>query len=114
MQDGLVWLSRGVDLTIENEVNFDRSFMAVQKLVRDRVESSDDRVIGCLQRIFQLLLTSSASAAPVGLSMALVIDRLVAAAPVACTEVAMTCTSELQVADLMISGLSSLRGFAVH
>lgn len=110
-KDALIWLSHGVDLVLDHEVNFDRSFLAVRKLVNQRIEASDERVIACLHQIFQLLLSASSSSAPVGLSVALMCDRLVGAAPVACTEVVMTCSSEVQMADLMIAGLKRAAGF---
>ncbi len=99
----MLWLSKGVDLVLDNLVNFDRSFLAVRHLLVDRL-ASDELIVFCLQRIFQILLSCSSSSPPVGLAMALMCDRLVAAVPVACTEVILSSKSELELANLMIAG----------
>ncbi len=96
--DALQWLSVGVDLALECQNNFDRSFLSAGDALNRSLEvSSDSAIFECLQAIFQLLV--SAKSCP-GLSIALGADKLVVAAPVACAG-AMASSTDIQMAALM-------------
>jgi hypothetical protein len=104
LNDALFWLACGVDLVLDNAVNFDRSFLAVQTLVYQKLSTSEEAVVSCLRRIFEILSSSTSSSnSTSGLSVALSCDVLVAAAPVACTEVILM-LDELKIAHLITGG----------